>query len=194
MIIIGLTGQTGAGKSTVAGILKEYGAVHIDADKIAKAVILTSETVLTALKNEFGKDIMKDGILDRKTLAKRAFSSVQKTVRLNEITHPAVNEAIKKILMSLEKSGAKAAVIDAIALFESGENGLCDYTVAVVAPKEERARRIIERDNLTEEQAKERINAQKDESFYTEKCDFTVQNFGEYDIREQLKDLTAKLS
>ena len=96
--------------------------------------------------------------------------------------------------MSLEKSGAKAAVIDAIALFESGENGLCDYTVAVVAPKEERARRIIERDNLTEEQAKERINAQKDESFYTEKCDFTVQNFGEYDIREQLKDLTAKLS
>ena len=89
MIIIGLTGQTGAGKSTVAGILKEYGAVHIDADKIAKAVILTSETVLTALKNEFGKDIMKDGILDRKTLAKRAFSSVQKTVRLNEITHPA---------------------------------------------------------------------------------------------------------
>lgn len=194
MIIIGLTGQTGAGKSTVAKKLTEYGCVHIDADLLARTVISTSATVLDNLKKEFGADIFKKGALDRKTLAKKAFSSFANTEKLNSITHPAVTEAIEKIIESQRKNGAKAVIIDAIALFESGEDKLCDFTVAVVAPREERFERIVKRDRLTERQANERINAQKDESFYTENCTFTVRNYGHYSLEEQLEPIIAKIT
>ena len=194
MIIIGLTGQTGAGKSTVARKLTEYGCVHIDADKIAKTVILSSETVLNSLKKEFGAGIFKKGVLNRKELAKRAFSSVKNTEKLNAVTHPAVTEAIKKIIDSQRQQGARAVIIDAIALIESGENELCDFTVAVVAPREERFRRIVERDGLTARQGNERIDAQKDESFYIENCDCTVRNYGEYSLESELEPIIARLS
>lgn len=194
MIIIGLTGQTGAGKSTVAQMLTEYGCVHIDADKLAKTVIMSSETVLNNLKNEFGADIFKKGTLDRKTLAKKAFSSFKNTEKLNSITHPAVTKAIKSIIKSQQENGAKAVIIDAIALIESGEDKLCDFTVAVIAPREERFKRIVDRDKLTARQANERIDAQKDESFYTENCTYTVRNYGEYSLQEELKPIISRLS
>ncbi len=194
MIIIGLTGQTGAGKSTVAQLLKEYGCYHIDADALAKTVIQSSETVLENLKNEFGNGIFKDGALDRKALAKKAFSSFKNTEKLNSITHPAVTKAIKSILKAQEKQGAKAVIIDAIALIESGENELCDFTVAVVAPREERFKRIIKRDKLTARQANERIDAQKDESFYTENCTYTVRNYGDYSLKKELEQIISRLS
>ena len=194
MIIIGLTGQTGAGKSTVAKKLTEYGCVHIDADLLARTVISSSATVLENLKSEFGPDIFKKGALDRKALAKKAFSSFANTEKLNSITHPAVTDAIEKIIESQRKNGAKAVIIDAIALFESGEDKLCDFTVAVVAPREERFERIVRRDKLTKKQANERIDAQKDESFYTENSTFTVKNYGDYSLEEQLAPIIAKIS
>lgn len=194
MTVIGLTGQTGAGKSTVAGMLVEYGCVHIDADLLARTVISTSETVLSNLKREFGADIFKKGILDRKALAKKAFSSFANTEKLNSITHPAVTKAIEKIIESQREKGAKAVIIDAIALIESGEDKLCDFTVAVVAPREERFERIIKRDNISSSQANERINAQKDERFYIENCTYTVRNYGEYSLEEELKPIIARLT
>ncbi|MBE6835850.1 MAG: dephospho-CoA kinase [Ruminococcaceae bacterium] len=194
MTVIGLTGQTGAGKSTVAGMLVEYGCVHIDADLLARTVISTSETVLSNLKREFGADIFKKGLLDRKALAKKAFSSFANTEKLNSITHPAVTKAIEKIIESQREKGAKAVIIDAIALIESGEDKLCDFTVAVVAPREERFERIIKRDNISSSQANERINAQKDERFYIENCTYTVRNYGEYSLEEELKPIIARLT
>ena len=194
MVIIGLTGQTGAGKSTVAKKLTEYGCVHIDADALAKTVISASETVLENLKNEFGADIFKKGALDRKALAKKAFSSLANTDKLNAITHPAVTDAIKKIIDSQRENGAKAVIIDAIALIESGENELCDFTVAVIAPRDVRFERIVRRDKLTARQANERIDAQKDESFYVENCTYTVRNYGEYSLDEQLAPIIAKIT
>jgi len=194
MIIIGLTGQTGAGKSTVAKMLCEYGCVHIDADILAKTVIQSSETVLNSLKNEFGADIFKNGSLDRKALAKKAFSSIKNTEKLNSLTHPAVTKAIEKIIESQRLKGVKAVIIDAIALFESGEDKLCDFTVAVVAPRDVRFDRITKRDNISPRQANERIDAQKDESFYTENCTYTVRNYGDYSLEEELKPIIAKLS
>lgn len=193
MKIIGLTGQTGAGKSTAAKILTEYGCVHIDADSLAKTVILSSQGVLDNLKKEFGADIFNNGSLDRKELAKRAFSSFQNTKRLNDITHPAVTEAIRKIIAAEEEKGTKAVIIDAIALIESGENALCDFTVAVIAPENERIKRIIERDKITAEQAKLRVNAQRDENFYASSCDFVVRNYGEYNMRDEMRDIIAKI-
>ena len=101
---------------------------------------------------------------------------------------------LSSIIKSQKELGAKAVIIDAIALIESGEDKLCDFTVAVVAPREERFRRIVERDKLTPCQANERINAQKDEAFYIENCDYTVRNYGEFTLEKELEPVISRLT
>ncbi len=194
MKIIGLTGLTGAGKSTVAQKLMAYGCYHIDADKVARDVINNSETVKNKLKKHFGEDVINsDGTTNRPLLASRAFADTESTNALNEITHPAVTEEIKSIIKDMKQVGYRGVVIDAIALFESGEDTLCDFTVAVIAPKEIRLQRIMERDNITEEKALERINAQKDEKFFTEKADFVLWNYPPYDLNVEIRPIVAQI-
>lgn len=194
MMIIGLTGQTGAGKSTVSEILKKYGCYHIDADKIAREVIDGDETVKTRLAEKFGKDVInEDGTVNRPLLAKRAFKNAESTLALNSITHPAVNEKILSIISEQREYGAKAVIIDAIALFESGEDKLCDRTVAVTAPKEIRLERIISRDGITVSRANERINAQKDEKFFSMNADFIINNYEPYNIYDETEKLAYEL-
>ena len=194
MKIIGLTGLTGAGKSTVAQKLMAYGCYHIDADKVAREVINNNENVKNKLKERFGDDVINDdGTTNRPLLATRAFSDEQSTNDLNNITHPAVTEEIQSIIKDMEEVGYRGVIIDAIALFESGEDALCDFTVAVVAPKEIRLKRIMKRDNITEEKALERINAQKDESFFTKQADFVLWNYPPYDINVEIKPIILQL-
>lgn len=194
MKIIGLTGLTGAGKSTVAQKLMAYGCYHIDADKVAREVINNNENVKNKLKERFGDDVINaDGTTNRPVLACRAFASEEDTNALNEITHPAVTEEIQSIIKDMEEVGYRGVIIDAIALFESGEDKLCDFTVAVVAPRDIRLERIMNRDNITEERALERINAQKDEKFFTEKADFILWNYPPYDINVEIKPITLQL-
>ena len=194
MKIIGLTGLTGAGKSTVAQKLMAYGCYHIDADKVARDVINNSEDVKNKLKEHFGDDVInEDGTTNRPLLASRAFANEESTNALNEITHPAVTEEIKSIIKDMEEIGYRGVIIDAIALFESGEDALCDFTVAVVAPKEIRLERIMKRDNITEEKALERINAQKDESFFTSRADFVLWNYPHYDLNVEIRPIVAQI-
>ncbi|MBR2454922.1 MAG: dephospho-CoA kinase [Clostridia bacterium] len=194
MKIIGLTGLTGAGKSTVAQKLMAYGCYHIDADKVAREVINNNENVKNKLKERFGDDVIHDdGTTNRPLLATRAFADEQSTNDLNNITHPAVTEEIQSIIKDMEEVGYRGAIIDAIALFESGEDALCDFTVAVVAPKEIRLERIMKRDNITEEKALERINAQKDESFFTSRADFVLWNYPPYDLNVEIKPIILQL-
>ena len=194
MKIIGLTGLTGAGKSTVAQKLMAYGCYHIDADKVAREVINNNENVKNKLKMRFGDDVINpDGTTNRPLLATRAFADTDSTNALNEITHPAVTEEIQSIIKDISEIGYRGVIIDAIALFESGEDALCDFTVTVVAPKEIRLERIMRRDNITEEKALERINAQKDESFFTSRADFVLWNYPPYDINVEIKPITLQL-
>lgn len=194
MKIIGLTGLTGAGKSTVAQKLMAYGCYHIDADKVAREVINNNENVKNKLKERFGSDVINaDGTTNRPLLASRAFADEESTNALNEITHPAVIEEIKSIIKDMAEVGYRGIIIDAIALFESGLDSLCDFNVTVVAPKEIRLERIMKRDNITEEKALERINAQKDESFFTNKADFVLWNYPPYDINVEIKPITLQL-
>lgn len=193
-MIIGLTGQTGAGKSTVAKILEKYGCYHIDADSVAHDVIDSDEKVKEKLSERFGNDVIgKDGKVDRKILASRAFADSESTHALNAITHPAVNSKIQSILLKQSQFGTKAVIIDAISLFESGEDKLCDCTAAVTAPEEIRLQRIIERDGISVSRAKERINAQKDEEFFSVNADYIIKNYPPYNIYEEAKDLAIKL-
>ena len=194
MKIIGLTGLTGAGKSTVAQKLMAYGCYHIDADKVAREVINNNENVKNKLKERFGDDVINaDGTTNRPILASRAFADTDSTSALNDITHPAVTEEIKSIIKDMEEIGYRGVIIDAIALFESGEDKLCDFTVAVVAPKDIRLERIMKRDNITEEKALERINAQKDEKFFTEKADFVLWNYPPYDLNVEIRPIVAQI-
>lgn len=171
--VIGLTGPTGAGKSTVAAVFRKLGCAVIDADRIARGVV-EQPACLARLQEAFGRDIAPGGVLDRRELAHRAFSSPQATAKLDAATHPAViAEAEKRIALAME-SGCRAVVVDAALLFESGAGRLCDATVAVVAPAQVRLARIMRRDGLAEGPARERMGAQHGAEYYAGRADHVL--------------------
>ncbi len=190
MQIIGITGQTGAGKSSVCRLLQSRGFYHIDADAVAKSLYEKGAPILEALVSAFGSQILSiDGTLDKKMLALTAFSSEEQKEKLNAIVHPAVTEKIKEILKTQETLGTKGVILDAIALFESGENELCEMTLGVIAPQEIRLSRIMKRDGITEGEALLRMRAQPDEQFYISKCDRIIRNFPPYVLEEEVAKL-----
>ncbi len=196
MIKIGLTGPTGAGKSTVAAVFAAAGVPVIDADKLAREVTLPGEPTLAALSRAFGADILfEDGTLDRKKLAARAFSSPENTARLNAVTHPAILQKMNERLLLLQKAGTRAVVLDAPLLFEAGLHHLCDHTVAVLAPEALRLARIRERDSLDDAAARLRLQAQPAEEFYRSRAETVLQNDGDpAALERQAKDLLARIA
>ena len=170
-IIIGLTGPTGAGKSSAAAICKKLGVKHIDCDIIARKATEKGEEGLTAVCEVFGNDILNDdGTLNRKALAEKAFKDADSTELLNKTLLPIVKK------MVLKEIDCDKVLLDAPTLFESGIDEICYKTVAVLSYKEIRLKRILARDNITTEQALLRINAGKTDDFYKEKCDFVIYN------------------
>lgn len=191
--IIGLTGTTGSGKSTVAKELAKNGAYIIDCDKVTKDPSTYTKTCLKNLQNAFGSDILIDKQLDRRLLAKRAFESKEKTKLLNEITLPVITEKIDSIIESYKNKGAKIIVLDAPTLFEANADEFCTDIIVVNAPVELRLERIIKRDNLTNEQAIQRINAQKAVEFYTKRADWLIDTENGVDI-EKIKEIVKSLN
>lgn len=189
--VIGLTGQTGAGKSTVSELLEKDGVYCIDADYLARKAVENYE-VISALTDYFGTDILVNGSLDRRELARRAFSDPVKQKKLNTIVHPEVTRLAVEEIHKAEKTGAKAALIDAALLFESDLNSICSFTVTVVADAETRLERIIKRDSISKEDALIRMNAQKNEKYYTENADIVIRNNGE-DIEDEIKKIIGKI-
>ena len=171
--LIGLTGQTGAGKSVVAQYLWQRGFSVLNADKMVADVYRESPVCLKAVAACFGSDILKeDGSLDRPLLAKRAFSSPENTALLGKLVHPfVIAETLRRL-----KAQEGLVLLDAPQLFESDMDVLCDCTICVTAPEEIRLKRILERDRITEEQARERMKAQLDEAFFREHTDHLIEN------------------
>lgn len=180
-IVIGLTGQTGAGKSTASNAMKKCGCGIIDADKIAREAVEPKTACLKMLTNAFGCDIInKDGSLNRKKLAEKAFSSKENTQLLNEITHPYIVELTKQRIAEYFASGCNIVVFDAPQLFESGSDKLCDIIVSVIASQECRLARIISRDGISREQALSRMKVQLSEEYFKRHSDYIIN--GEQDI------------
>ena len=170
-IILGLTGPTGAGKSSASAVCETLGIKHIDCDIIARKATEKGEKGLLAVVNAFGEDILNtDGTLNRKALAEKAFKNRESTELLNKTLLPIIKE------MVLSEITGCNVVLDAPTLFESGVDKICDKTLAVLSEKEIRLKRILARDNITKEQALLRINAGKTDDFYKEKCDFVIYN------------------
>ncbi len=190
MKTIGLTGPTGAGKSTVSAILSKNGFYIADGDAVAREIVGKGSSLLLTLAEAFGSDILTpDGTLIRSELAKRAFKDEDSLSLLNSITHPEIDRIIfERIGMA---SGFKAAVIDAAALFESKISEKCDFVAVVTAPKEIRLQRIMARDGISEDSALLRMNAQKDSDYYTEKADIVINNYPPYSLDEEIKKITS---
>lgn len=187
MLTIGLTGKTGAGKSTAALYLKEKGCHIIDGDVIARQITEKGSPVLLQLQQAFGEDILDEkGELIRKRLAERAFSSRQGTALLNSITHPEIKRRCQKEIALAKSMDCKAAVIDAAALLEGDCKELCEKIVVVTAPENIRLERILARDAITRQQAATRIKAQRDDEYYFSQADIIIRNYPPYDIQDEL--------
>ncbi|MGI6031154.1 MAG: dephospho-CoA kinase [Eubacteriales bacterium] len=175
--IIGLTGGTGSGKSSVAALFVQRGVRAIDADQVSRQVCRPGQPCLQEIVQRFGPQVLDEtGALRRKALGDLVFGHRDRLEDLNRITHKYIIEEIRRIIEECEEP---AVLIDAALLYESGVDALCDTVVAVVAEEEVRAQRIARRDDLSMEQALQRIHAQHDSSFYTDKADFVVYNNGD---------------
>ena len=192
--IIGLTGQSGAGKSTVTEVFESYGVKAVDADTLAHMALKT-EKCKDNLCKAFGESIFdENGEVVRKALAKLAFADKESTELLNKCTHPVIAELSKEAFKKAKLEGFKAVVFDAPTLFESGLHSMCSEVVSVIAEKELRAKRIMARDNLTYDEAMLRLNAQYPDSFYTEKSDYTIENNSTADeLREKAHQVCKEL-
>lgn len=187
-VIIGLTGQTGAGKTTVANELKSKDCLIIDADKVARDVVKPGSKCLKALIFEFGDDICySDGSLNRSLLSKRAFSDRNKTEKLNKITHPFIVSEINSIIKN-NKLKYGIIIIDAPLLIESGLNSICKAVISIVAPWDIRLQRIIERDGITEKEAERRMASQNNKDFYRANSSYVLD--GSTDKESLLKEAT----
>ncbi len=175
--VIGLTGQTGAGKSSVREMMEEKGFAVIDADSVSHDITENNVGCITAITDRFSLLVLNEkGTIDRKKLGRRVFSDKKELVALNKIIFPYIMDAIEHEVEKHKSSGAQNIVIDGATIIESGCIKLCNTLISVVAEEEIRTRRIKKRDGLTRTEAERRISSQKSEEFYTEKADFIIRN------------------
>ena len=173
-MIIGITGGSGCGKTTLLRVIQDMGGLVLDCDAIYHDLLSTDDDLLRAIENRFSGTV-RHGKLDRKALGSIVFADKVALQDLNRITHGAVK---REVLRRLEEKPYLAA-IDAIGLFEGELEALCDVTVAVTAPEEDRVRRLTQRDGISEDYARQRIAAQHTDDWFREHCDYVLENNGD---------------
>ena len=172
-LVIGFTGPTGAGKTSALRALERLGGLVLDCDAVYHDLLRTDSTLRDAITGAFGQVFAPDGTLDRQRLGTVVFSDPAALDTLNRIIYARLP---RELLRRMDESSAPVVGIDAINLVESGLCRLCRRTVAVLAPSEQRVRRIMARDGIPEEYARLRVQAQKDDEFYRTHCTDTLFN------------------
>ncbi|MFE1628085.1 dephospho-CoA kinase [Brevibacillus reuszeri] len=176
-MILGLTGGIATGKSTVTAMLRERGIPVIDADQIAREVVEPGKPAYEAIVRHFGRDILlEDGQLDRKKLGEVVFSDEAERQKLNAIVHPEVRRVMRQEAEAAEANGAQIVFMDIPLLYESKLQYLVEKIVVVYAPSDMQLARMMERDELDEEQAKKRLRAQFPIDQKKLEADFLIDN------------------
>lgn len=175
-MILGITGGTGCGKTTLLNIIRQHGGLILDCDQIYHDLLEQDGQLSAAIHRRFPA-AFENGKLNREKLGSIVFADSAALQDLNAITHGAVRQEVQRRL----KAWQGLAAIDAIALVESGLGELCDLTVTVTAPLEIRVLRLMARDGITEEYALRRIAAQKSEAWFRQNTSFVLENNGSLD-------------
>ena len=195
VMVIGLTGQTGAGKSTVSKVFVQNGFRLIDADAISRHVVARGSHCLADLQECFTDAILTpDGELDRKVMASIAFSDHRKLEMLNTIMYPYIVGEILRMIHRFSQQNHKLILLDAPTLFESRAADFCDLIISVVAKPELRMQRIMERDHISEKAAQQRMEMQLTEEFFRLHSDTVLENNSSFsELWDAAQELSAKL-
>lgn len=185
MKIIGITGSSGAGKSTICEILEKYYNVKvINADEVARKLSKKGTKYIQEIKKEFGEDILdKNGELKRKRLADIIYTDVEKRKRLNLCTFKYIKKEIQNEINKNKEQ--KIIIIDAPLLFEAEINVICDYIIGVVSERQLQIERIVARDGVDHIIAEKRLKAQENNEFYIGRCDEIIQNNNDLNYVEE---------
>ncbi len=189
-MIIGVTGHSGVGKSSLSKYLSEKGFLVLDADVIVNELYKTNKKLINEVEKKF-PSAFEFKVLNKKKLANLVFSNRDLLLILSEIVNPFVLKFLKD---AIKKNPNKDIVIDAITLFESKANFLCDKTIAVLAEREICIERIIKRDKISKNMAIKRLKCQPKNDFYLKRVDFHIQNVKEFElVKMQVEEILNKI-
>lgn len=190
MKIIGLTGGIASGKSTVSRALRELGAIIIDADEVAHAIIEPGKPAWKDIVEHFGLGVLNpDQTIDREKLGAIVFNNPERLQVLNQITHPRVGEQFKQIITTLRAEKSDAVLfIEVPLLYETHMERICDEVWVVWVDEETQIQRLMKRDGLSREDALKRIDAQMSLDEKARRADFVIDN--RYSIEETIASAT----
>jgi dephospho-CoA kinase len=193
--LIGLTGQSGAGKSLVSDIFKQNGFAVVDADLCAREAVEPGSECLTEIAEIFGEKVINaDKTLNRKALAEIVFSEKGELKKLNAVMHPFILDIVCKKISKLQNEGYRFIILDAPTLFESKADDICDRVISVTAKEDIRKKRIAERDNISEEAIEKRFKSQHSESFFIKHSDFVIRNNNSIDeLTKKTNEVAEKI-
>jgi len=194
MIIIGVTGGMGSGKSLASRMFGELGAIVIEADKVGKKLYAIDSTLKNKIVEAFGSDILDESSeVSFKKLAAVAFKNSFSVGLLNSITHPFIRTAIREKIIDLALSH-DVIVVDAALLYEGELLYTVDYIIAVTAPKEVRVKRVVDSGRFSEEEVRKRMALQLPEKEKAAKADYVINNVGTIEeLRAQVEDVYNKI-
>ncbi len=195
MRVLGLTGGICSGKSTVSRIFREEGIPVVDADRIAREVVLPGTPAHAEIVRRFGGEIlMPDGRIDRAKLGTVVFADPAKRALLESITHPAIAAGLAERLRDLEAAGHPIAVVEAALIHEAGRRGTFEAVVAVTCPPELQEQRLMARDGIGREEARRRVASQLSSADKASRSDRVIDNSGTIErTREQVLSLIRSL-
>ena len=191
MISVAITGGIGSGKSYFSDLLQKQGIPIYNADNEAKRLMISDERIKCDLVALLGQDVYQGNILNKKLLASYLFASSENANRINQIVHPRVKADFSRWLVThadYDIVGLECAI-----LFEAGFEKMVDAVIMVYAPEDVRIARVMERDQITEQQVRARIAAQMDDEIKCKMADFVVDNDGKYSLDEQIISLLSQL-
>ena len=193
MKILGITGSSGSGKTTVSELIGiKYLSEFIYADKVVKEMSVPGTEYMKKIEEKFGKDILlENGFLNKKMLADKIYHNKQDLEILNELTFKYVVDEIKRRVAFSQN--VDYIVIDAPLLIESGLDKLCDYIISVIADENIKIKRICQRDNLDENTARKRLNIQNENKYYTEKSNFVILNNEDCNLEKEIENIIKQI-